>query len=598
MSFKTPPHHTKAARRPEMPYSVTLATSTLIFFWIQIFILPQTVAQTVVNYQPETQRISNPERGFYRYIETRSSNPSPYSQQTLVQYREEQDITLLYCITYLDTFVESVISDDFLTHIDQNFNTVREAGLKCIVRFAYTSDDPTTRNETPPFGDATKSQVLAHIEQLGPLLEKHADVIAVMQAGFIGVWGEWYYTDHFVDNPSIPWEISAAQHTNRLEVVQALLNWLPNTHQVSVRYPHAKQGMLQSSTPITENEAFTPTNQARISFHNDCFLAGTDDFGTYRNNDDRTYLANESQFLAVGGESCTRNLPRSECDNALQELSEYHWSYINAEYHPDVLNDWASQGCMAEIEKRVGYQISLTKGTFPASVTAGSELAVLLELENTGWAAPIKDRPLQLIASHTATGNLYRATLPDDIRRWYAGSSFTVDQAICTTPTMPAGNYHLSLYLPDALMPNATPPAYALRLANQNLWDSATGFNDLQHVVQLTSGPANCTSPLVFIADDVTSSISHELPLSLEWALYPNPTTDFLTIQVKDLPGHLGEIQIFNSLGQLQGNSTHVLRNSKASIDVSHLPAGVYFIRLTSENTTTYRKFTHLNQAR
>ena len=40
-----------------------------------------------------------------------------------------------------------------------------------------------------PYGDATKEWMLRHIEQLSPIFSEFEDVIDVVQAGFIGVWG-------------------------------------------------------------------------------------------------------------------------------------------------------------------------------------------------------------------------------------------------------------------------------------------------------------------------------------------------------------------------------------------------------------------------
>ena len=40
-----------------------------------------------------------------------------------------------------------------------------------------------------PYGDATKEWMLRHIEQLRPIFSEFEDVIDVVQAGFIGVWG-------------------------------------------------------------------------------------------------------------------------------------------------------------------------------------------------------------------------------------------------------------------------------------------------------------------------------------------------------------------------------------------------------------------------
>ena len=41
-----------------------------------------------------------------------------------------------------------------------------------------------------PYGDATKDQILTHIDQLAPIFRDYDDVIDVVQVGFIGVWGK------------------------------------------------------------------------------------------------------------------------------------------------------------------------------------------------------------------------------------------------------------------------------------------------------------------------------------------------------------------------------------------------------------------------
>ena len=57
----------------------------------------------------------------------------------------------------------------------------RKAGIKIILRFAYSiaMDEP----------DAPLSVILQHLDQLKPILQENKDVIAVLQAGFIGSWG-------------------------------------------------------------------------------------------------------------------------------------------------------------------------------------------------------------------------------------------------------------------------------------------------------------------------------------------------------------------------------------------------------------------------
>lgn len=436
--------------------------------------------RATVLYAPTDETVPNPERGFYRYIETRSSAPVHYDTEMLAGYFND-GIRLLYCIYYLDTFVNSPISDLFLAHVQGNLNAVRNAGLKCILRFAYTDDDPTQRGETPPFGDADKERIEAHISQLMPILQSNADVIAFVQAGFIGVWGEWYYTDHFVDEPETPWMVSDTQYARRLEMLTALLNAVPVTRTVAIRYPFAKQSMF-GDNPVGDKTI----NAARTGFHNDCFLASDTDFGTYRADQieaDKAYLAEQTRTLPMGGESCNPNPPRSQCDTALAELERFHWSYLNREFNEEILAGWQAEGCLAEIEKRLGYRLVLKRGIFPEFTYPGAALPILIELENEGFAAPVNPRPIELVLRHTTNGNVYRLGINSDLRQWMPGALLRVEETLAVPADLPLGDYDLALHIPDADITLARNPGYALRFANADTWDSENGVNRLLHTL-------------------------------------------------------------------------------------------------------------------
>jgi hypothetical protein len=128
--------------------------------------------------------VNNPERGFYIHTEVFSTGAyeslDPYYLSTF----KSKNMTLLLRNFYLEAFVKSPISANYLSAMQTDFDRVRQAGLKCIVRFSYSNDNSAT-----VVWDATKAQVLAHITQLTPVLKNNIDVIAVVQAGFVGVWG-------------------------------------------------------------------------------------------------------------------------------------------------------------------------------------------------------------------------------------------------------------------------------------------------------------------------------------------------------------------------------------------------------------------------
>ena len=126
----------------------------------------------------------------------------------------------------------------------------------------------------------TANILLLHLQQLKPILQANEDLISVMQAGFIGSWGEWYYTSQaeFGGYGYNQTNLTATNIANRKEVVEAILSALPKSRMIQIRTPTFKQG-LYSKNALTNTQAFSESSLARIGHHNDCFLASSSDFG-------------------------------------------------------------------------------------------------------------------------------------------------------------------------------------------------------------------------------------------------------------------------------------------------------------------------------
>ena len=432
-----------------------------------------TVSYTVDN----TTIFANPERGFYHHEETDGSNP--LSQSQLSAYRTGEAISLILRLFYLDSFRSANISASYLAGISTDFDRVRAAGLKAVVRFAYTS------SMSKPYGDASRDRVLGHLAQLKPILQANADIIATLQVGLVGAWGEWYYTDYFGDQGSV----SAAQWDDRKAVVEALLAILPSTRTVQLRTPAFKQRFYGASA-LTSSEAFAATSKARVGHHNDCFLASADDEGTYGNaTADKSYLAAENLFVPQGGETCATS-SFTGWANASADMERLHYSYLNRDYLGAVYTGWGSNVDIAR--RRLGYRLALVDGTFDGGARPGGELKVSLGLRNDGYAPPYNPRSVEIIARNQSTGARLVAKLPADPRRFVPGASQRIDVRLCVPAGAAEGTYALSLALPDPEPALHNRPEYAIRLANTGLWDATTGANSLQRTITIS---ANSTSP-------------------------------------------------------------------------------------------------------
>ncbi|MFH1436053.1 MAG: DUF4832 domain-containing protein [Pseudomonadota bacterium] len=422
---------------------------------------------TTITLSPTDDIILNPQRGFYRSV-------------NLVEHPDfgwvrEQGSTLAHSYVRLDDYREQDIDGSFLDAVNEGFGEARSAGIKIILRFAYNFG-PYPDSEP----DASKEWILHHLEQLEPVLADNADVIAVMQAGFIGAWGEWHTsTNNLLDDPE-----------DKFDILEAILAALPAGRMVQLRYPPYKQEGYAG--PLTEVEAYGGTSAARIGHHNDCFLASDTDYGTWPSDaieEWKQYVALDTRFVAMGGETCNVNPPRSDCETALAEMERFHYSFINHEYHPGVVGGWETQGCRAEIEQRLGYRFTAAQVTYPPLAPPGGVLALAVRFTNQGWAAPFNQRPVYIVIDGPSR---HVADLPGaDPRWWMAGGEVEVAVRLQLPSGLETGIYSLALWLPDAAEPLRDDPRFAIRLANEGLWSAADGLNVLAAVEIDPSAPGS-----------------------------------------------------------------------------------------------------------
>lgn len=187
---------------------------------------------------------------------------------------------------------------------------------------------------------------------------------------------------------------------------------------------------------------------------------------------------------------------RTDCTNAKAELAKYHWTYMNKDWGTQILDKWASQGCRPEVDRRLGYRLSLTAASLPTSLPRGTTFLAQVFLSNTGWAAPISNRPVQLGLRNTSTGSVsYLPFRGVSTKAWYPGTSIRLAERFGVASP---GKYALVLRLPDAspalagpkaldpLDPESTAYPYNVQLADPGVWNTAKGYNELGLTLILT----------------------------------------------------------------------------------------------------------------
>ena len=229
----------------------------VLLFCCFMFSCENSSTHTVV-YQVTDELFPNPERGFYNLLSSDLGSNYDGLDENVLQSRRtmSQYQSLIGRSFYLKEFINKPISTQALEQIENEFERIRKAGLKCVLRFAYSIE------QTEP--DAPLSVVLQHLDQLRPCFEKNADVIALMQAGFIGAWGEWFYSSNNLKTAEI-----------RTIILDKILKVLPENRMVQVRTPSYKMEYLRQTSALTRDEAFSGSKAARIGHHNDSFMAST-----------------------------------------------------------------------------------------------------------------------------------------------------------------------------------------------------------------------------------------------------------------------------------------------------------------------------------
>lgn len=423
---------------------------------------PEIPDKTVeVSFTEYDGHLVNPERGFYGGAVDIFKVSNAVTAARAKALREE-GITLMYIGFYLTNFIKGDISEAYLNMIQQSMDALREAGIKCVLRFAYQNGE-----DNKPW-DPPVDIVLRHVEQLKPVLRKNEDVIFVLQAGFVGVWGEWYYTDNFVMNPS-----SDEDYEPRRRLADALLEALPASRQVALRTPQFKLRMynLSLKDTISAETAHNGSSLSRLCGHNDCFGAAKDDWGTFDNEpDDREFWKAETRYVIMGGETCNVS-QYCTCPVSLKDMEDYHWTYLNSGYNQSVLDRWRSKGCMDEITDRLGYRLMLNTASCSGKFVAGGQVRVRIDLENKGFAAPMNPRNAELVFVEE-DGTVTRIPTGSDPRTWQPGHHSV--EINCTLPAA-GGTFYLALE--DPLLPGR--PEYSIAVANEGVFDSATGWNKL-----------------------------------------------------------------------------------------------------------------------
>ena len=425
-----------------------------------------------IRYPESFQTFPNPERGFYA--------PRMSNRIRQLDGLRKREITLLLVEVDLKAFKERDLTQEKLNELQQAFASVRQHGLKAIVRFAYGFSGRDYRSDPKDM-----DRILGHIRQLGKVFQENRDVLYGVQAGFLGPWGEWHGSN-WGDPPSLQ---------ARRSVLFGLLDAVPEPITVHVRRPMFIRDIFAGEPELTEATAYGGSRLSRVGWHDDALLSLPTDMGTYADpgwdrERELRWCADHGRFTPFGGETVPSSA-RTSVAQVVRELELLHTTYLNSSYHRGTLDGWrkaAYRGgtCFEHIERRLGYRLVADRLRITKAANPGGTLRVELDLRNVGFASPHMPREVALVLSHG--DRTHRVALTEaDPRRW-APEAGTV--SLCAAVPIPvdarSGQWRLALLLTDPSPSLGRDGRYAIRLANEGIsFDEANGRNILADDVQI-----------------------------------------------------------------------------------------------------------------
>ena len=337
--------------------------------------------------------IKNPDQGFYRplIIRIKPDSFSPGKNNPTQLYHLRCDISEFSGAVNTDK-QDKKLTDIALNGLDEYLNTIKLENKNAIIRFSYDPNYGGKSNIEPSL-----EMIEEHIKQLGPIINKHLDVLTAVEAGMIGPWGEMHSS-------------KIASDENKALVLKY---WLENTNEIPIlaRTPNAIYSYFNKNLDEMEKYQINKNEKGyRLGLYNDCYLSSDNDVGTYTNRKrEINWLSTQNNHLPYGGEVCQEHY-MNNLENCLPEMRILSPSYINYEYNQKVIIEkWQNLYYNSSLGKdslfynvsgydyinaHLGYRLVLYFITVRYS---SSKFELTLDIKNVGFGKLLKSKNVDII---------------------------------------------------------------------------------------------------------------------------------------------------------------------------------------------------------
>lgn len=264
-----------------------------------------------------------------------------------------------------------------------------------------------------------------------------------------------------------------------------------------------------------------------------------------------------------------------------------------------LINNYSKDAAVWNIEPTTNY------GNHPDFIatawTYGGNLSIIrglidFDLSSIPFSAKITNATLKLY-HYSSTSNIGHSTLSGSNDSWLRRITSSWDEGTVTWNNQPSYTTQNEVHLPATTNDTMNYPNIDVTNLIKDIWSNPSSsygmmlmLNNESNYRSMLFGSRDCPDqskiPLLEICYyiDTLSSVP-ELSILDAFSLYPNPTTDNLTVETHQN----SEISILNIQGQLLKSLE--ANSNKTNIDVSALPNGIYIVQVKTEKGMAVKKF-------
>lgn len=430
--------------------------------------------------EENTEILRNPDRGFYKLVQielnTGKENFTDFKEKIKKIAKEDVDVSLISFQLNLRQYVSKNLSltNNKIEEINKYFSIMRENGYQVIFRVVY--DSKGAKNPEPEF-----QTILNHIEQLKSVYEENENIIFVVEAGYLGSYGEWHDGAYDKDKEK------------KKQLINKLLESIPESIQINLRKPSFITEYLENNQTVTKINAFSNEKIARLGLHNDGYLASETDLGTYEKAERENSLlwqGKQTLYTLFGGECQNKDSIYTNLDYAIADMEQRHCTYMNKTYDTEVKEKWKQeiyknpnsiyQGETGYkyIENHLGYRLVMRDVNMECTKR---KMNMEINIENVGFGNIIRKKQVGVILKNT--DNQYYVKTDIDIRKQLKEKMYELTISEALPENIKAGEYEVYLKIEEPFDSLKNNNNYSVKLANTDVWNDSLGANYIGNMI-------------------------------------------------------------------------------------------------------------------